>query len=355
MIINSTAPVSLKLWSSLDDAGLQQRWREFMCRCGRHEIHSGPDWLAALCEGLRHEPYVIEATEDQRVVGLLPLSLVKSMLFGRFLVSLPYVNWAGVIAEDEQVAAAMIDRAVELADELDVRYLELRHETRHEHPALTHELVTKAHMRLPLASSPEPVFKQLKSVVRTQIRKGEKQQLTVHWGRLDLLDEFYAVFAQNMRDLGTPVYSRRLFESILTHCPDETELCVVRLGSRAIAGSLAVHGGDITEVPSASSLRRYRSTAANSLMYWHAIERAIERGQSVFDFGRSTIDGGTYVFKKKWGAQPEPAVWQYYVRKGNVADMRPDGGKYNRMINIWRRLPVSLTRLIGPAVVRGIP
>ncbi|MBN2474417.1 MAG: FemAB family PEP-CTERM system-associated protein [Pirellulales bacterium] len=335
--------------------GQEHVWREYTARAGISGVHCDPRWVLALRDGLRLEACWVVAKQDERVVGLLPLTLVKSLLFGRFLVSLPYVNWAGVIAEEEPVARALIDRAVELADQWDVRYLELRHETEYEHPALTQKLTEKVHMRLPLESSEESVWKQLKQVVRTQIRKGEKGGLAIDWGRHELLRDFYRVFAHNMRDLGTPVYSRRLFSSILDQFPGDAELCVVRLEGRPIAAAVAIHSHGITEVPSASALRAYRATAANSLMYWRLVQRAIERGQSVFDFGRSTLGGNTYTFKKKWGARPEPAVWQYYVRKGDVGDMRPDNKKYDRMIRIWQRLPVCLTRVVGPAIVRGIP
>ena len=350
-----TTPLCIEVRTAVDETCDRPAWDDLVSRAGTRALHCGSGWLAAVCDGFGHEPHVLVATQGDRMVGILPLAFVKSLLFGRFLVSVPYVNSGGVIAEDPDVAAALIDRAVELADELDVRYLELRHDVKHEHPALTHELTSKAQMRMPLPSSKEDAWKQVRSVVRTQVRKSEKQGLTVQWGKEDLLSDFYTVFSRNMRDLGTPVFSRRLFRSIFTHLPEDAELCVLHLDKRPIAGALAVHVNGVTEVPSASVLRAYRSTAANSLMYWRAIERAIERGQSVFDFGRSTIDGSTYAFKKKWGAQPEPAVWQYYLRKGDVADMRPESGKYNRRVKIWQRLPVPLTRLIGPPIIRGIP
>ena len=349
------AKADVQLWTSSDLKAQGSLWQQFGESQGLPAIHSGPRWLVALAEGLDHEAYVIDARLDGNVVGVLPLVFMKSLLFGRFLVSLPYLNWSGAIAEDEAVARALIDRAVELADELDVRYLELRHLSERSHPALTQKLTSKVQMHLPLSSSAETVWKQLKSVVRTQIRKGQKQGFSVVWGGKELLDGFYHVFAHNMRDLGTPVFGRRLFERILTQFPEQAELCVVEFEAAPVAGALAVHGQGITEVPSAAVLREFRPTAANSWMYWQLVERAVEREQALFDFGRSTIDSGTYVFKKKWGAVPEPTAWQYYVRKGNAVDMRPDGGKYDRAIKIWQRLPVGVTRLIGPTIVRGIP
>jgi FemAB-related protein (PEP-CTERM system-associated) len=312
-------------------------------------------WLSALHDGLQHQPYLLLAREGEQVVGQLPLALVKSLLFGTYLVSLPYLNWAGPVAERDDVARALIDCAVALADELDADHLELRNQHEFTHPALAERLDSKANMRLRLSADAEAVWNQLRSVVRTQVRKGQTQGFEIHWGGLDLLDDFYGVFAQNMRDLGTPVYGTSLFHSILEHLPDAAELCVVRQSGQPVAAALAVHGKGVTEVPSASVERRFRSTAANSFMYWELIRRAIARGQSVFDFGRSTIDSGTYSFKKKWGAVAEPAVWQYYRRRGAVSDIRPDGGKYDRLIALWKHIPVPITKLIGPWIVRGIP
>ena len=350
-----TATTDVRLWSSAVPPQRQRLWREYTDAAGSHGFHSDPRWLAVLRDGLRHRPYAIEATRDGRVAGVLPLALVKSLLFGRFLVSLPYVNSAGVVADDDRVAVALIDRAVELADELDVRHLEFRHERKHEHAALTGELTGKVHMRLTLPSTPDELWKRFKPKVRNQVRKGEKQGLTVEFGTDGLLEDFYAVFSRNMRDLGTPVFGRRLFRSMLAEFPDRAEFCVVRTDKLPIAAGLLVHGNGITEVPSASSLRKYNPTNANMLMYWHLLVRTIERGQEVFDFGRSSVDSNTFRFKQQWGAEPVPATWQYYVRKGNFEDMRRESGKFTSLSSLWCRMPLGLSRLIGPIIVRGIP
>jgi FemAB-related protein (PEP-CTERM system-associated) len=324
-------------------------------RGGQAPLSRHPAWLKVLEQGLRHVPYCLEVTEDGKTRGFLALAYVRSLLFGRFLVSLPYLNYGGVLADDDFVARLLIDQAVKLAEQLKVRYLELRHERPIEHPALSARLSTKVHMRLALPATPGQLWDSLASKVRNHVRKGEKSGLSVAWGAEDLLREFYAVFSQNMRDLGTPVYGRALFASTLRHFPQRAELCVVRAGSEPAAAALLLHGWGTTEVPSSSSLRRYNPTSANTLMYWHLLERAVQRGQKVFDFGRSTRESNTYRFKKQLGASPEPAEWQYFVREGAVGDMRPENPRYQRFISIWQRLPVRLTRLIGPAIVRGIP
>jgi FemAB-related protein (PEP-CTERM system-associated) len=327
----------------------------FQTSSGNLPLSRDPRWLPILHKALGHEPYLIEAINEQGVAGRLPLAFMRSTLFGRFLVSLPYLNTAGVVADDPAVASALIDRAVRLADELDVRYLELRHETASHHRALNGQRTDKVHLRLTLPATVDELWDGLKSKVRNQVRKGLRQDFTVHWGGHELLSDFYSVYSHNMRDLGTPAYGRELFEGVLTAFGNAAEICCVRADGRVAAVALLLHGRGTSEVPSAASLRRYASANANMLMYWKLLERTVERGQQVFDFGRSTQDSNTYRFKLQWGARPDPAVWQYYVRRGSLDDVRPEHGKYRQAIRIWKRLPVRLTQWIGPRLVRGIP
>lgn len=332
------------------------RLESYVVRGGTVPLSRHPAWPLILRRGLGHRPYVLEAVDQEsRCRGWLPLSYVRSVLFGRFLVSLPYLNYGGILADDATVAHQLIDRAVELAGSLDVKYLELRHVRPIEHRELPDSTRGKVHMRLALPSSSDGLWKGLDPKVRNQVRKGQKNELAVSWGGLDQLDAFYDVFSRNMRDLGTPVFSRHLFAAVLEQFPGRSELCIVRIAGRPIAGALLLHGWGVTEVPSASSLREFNATCANVLMYWALLTRAIERGQVTFDFGRSSPDSGPYRFKQQWGARPEPAEWQFHVRRGAPGELRPDNLRYGRMIRIWQQLPVGLTRIIGPPIVRGIP
>jgi FemAB-related protein (PEP-CTERM system-associated) len=332
------------------------RWRRYAAtKAPRRPLSLDPGWLTVLARGLRHTPYVLEARSGDATCGLLPLAYVRSLLFGRYLVGLPYLNYGGVLADDEAISAQLIERAISLADELNVRHLELRHEELHAHPALAHARTDKVNVRLELPDSSTKLWSKLSAKVRNQVRKAQKNDLTVAWGGRELLRDFYSVFASNMRDLGTPVYGKRLFRAILAEFPERSEFCIVRAGRKPIAAGLLLHGWGITEVPSASSLRRYNATCANMLLYWHLLERAVERGQQVFDFGRSSRDGATHRFKKQWGGQAVDANWQYYVRSGCPQDARRDNPRFSLFIRLWQRLPVFLTRLIGPPIVRGIP
>ena len=314
-----------------------------------------PEWLNVLREGLQQEVFALEVRMHDETCGFLPLAFIDTMLFGRFLVSLPYLSSNGVIADAPDVQSLLVGRALELADELDVNHLELRHERPVEHPALDGELSSKVHMRMELPDTPEALWKGFDAKVRNQIRKGEKNGFRIEWGGEELLEPFYTVLSRNMRDLGTPVYGRGLFSAILNTFPDDAEIAVVWDGETPVASALLLHGSGWTEVPTASSLREYNSSCANMMLYRHLLDRAIARGQEIFDFGRSTTDGPTFKFKRQWGAEPAPATWQYALRNGELDSMRPDNPRYGQMIRFWRKLPVRLTRVLGPSIVRGIP
>jgi len=321
----------------------------------RLALQNAGRWLRVLQAALGHRPYLITARRRGAICGFLPLAFVKSALFGRFLVSLPYVNSAGVVANEQSVADLLVNEAVNLARQLNVRYLELRQESELSHPSLADKNDSKVLMRLKLPATNDALWDSFKSKLRSQIKSGQKHEFATRWGGQELLADFYNVFSQNMRDLGTPVYSPRLFSEILREFAGEAELCVLYKGDAAVAGALLVHGAGMSEVPSASSLRAYNASNPNMVMYWNLLCRAIERGQTTFDFGRSTLDSGTFKFKSQWGAQPSPSIWQYHLRHGSAADMRPTNSKFSLAIKVWQKLPVSVTRLIGPMIVRGIP
>ncbi|MBN01908.1 MAG: GNAT family N-acetyltransferase [Planctomycetaceae bacterium] len=356
-MVSGREPSSMKI-ATIFGSGTshqQESWRDFSTSRGIPAVHCDPRWLPVFQRGLKHDVYMVEARNElDQVIGILPLAFVKSVLFGKFLVSLPYLNWAGVLADDPNTVNSLVTRAIELARELDVRHLELRSEDPVELPELVKPGVQKSQLRLPISGGEEEIWKQLRSVVRTQVRKGEKNKLSIEFGRHDLIKAFYKVFSRNMRDLGTPVYPRLFFEEIIEGFP-EAEFCVVRKDATPVASALAIHFSALTEIPSASCLKEYRSTAANSWMYWKLIQRATEHGTPVFDFGRSTIGGSTYKFKVKWGATPTHAAWQYFSPSEKMQELRPENPKYQLAIRMWRKLPLCVANSFGPSIVRGIP
>lgn len=331
-------------------------WNAYLAKWGYDGFHLRREWSDIFSKALRHRPYFLSADRNGSLVGVLPLMHISGPIFGSFLVSQPYLNTGGVLADSNVAAEMLVDQAVTLANRLNVKHLELRHERRIEHPSLNSTNSDKVHMRLELPSSVEGLWNRLKSKLRSQVRRPLNDgSLNVTFGHLNQLDQFYEVFCENMRDLGTPPFSRKLFQQMLTEFGDAAEICTVTSESRAIASGFLLHGPDVTFIPSASSLKDYNRTGCNMLMYWNCLKRAVERGQKAFDFGRSSVDSGTFRFKEQWGAEPYPAFWQYTLRRGEVGDVRPSSGRFDRVIAVWKKLPVWLTKLVGPEIVRGIP
>jgi serine/alanine adding enzyme len=310
--------------------------------------------LAEAQEGEGGRPAGGEAeVSSANIVGVLPLVSFKSRLFGKFLVSLPFVNYGGVLADDDEAARTLVDAARSEAQRRGASSVELRH-TRRMFP----DLPVKQHkvaMTLALPGDAETAWKGFDNKVRNQIRKAEKSNLEAVTGGTELAGEFYSVFARNMRDLGTPVYSRCLFEEVLGSIPDSRAYSM-RLNGLPVAAGITIGYRGSVENPWASSLREHRSLNPNMLLYWTMLRDAIARGFRVFDFGRSTPNEGTYQFKSQWGAQGSPFFWEYIV-KADVAlpDHSPKNARFEAAVAIWQRLPLAVTALLGPRIVRNIP
>ena len=211
-------------------------------------------------------------------------------------------------------------------------------------------------MRLRLEASGDLQWQALDRKLRNQVRKAEQHRLAVEVGGAEQLPHFHEVFARNMRDLGYAGLWMKFFEEVLTTFPDSTRVFVVTLDGRAVSASIVHWHRDIIEVPWASSIRDFNSTCANVLMYWHMLRFAVERGFRTFDFGRSTPGEGTFHFKRQWGAEPEPLVWEYWTADDRPApNLSPTNPKFALAIKAWRQLPVRVATTLGPFIVRHIP
>jgi FemAB-related protein (PEP-CTERM system-associated) len=330
-------------------------WDAFVDRHPDATVYHLSAWTDLIEDVFRHraERLAIVAP-DGAVVGVLPVVFFQTPLFGRFATSMPFVNYGGVAADSPAAAAMLLAAAVAGAQARRASYLELRHARRvfTANPFQAHKVA----MVLPLQPDSEAQFNGLDRKLRNQIRKAEKSGFAVRIGGVELLDDFHAVLSENMRDLGSPVHGRRLFERILTAFPGRSRLFCVSLGDVPVAASLVLWHRDRLEVPWASALRRYNALCPNLLLYWEMLKFGIGRGFGSFDFGRSTPNGGTFHFKKQWGAQPQQLFWEYWLADGAaLPDRSPSNPKFSAAIALWQRLPVFATQALGPLLVRNIP
>jgi serine/alanine adding enzyme len=310
-------------------------------------------WRAVFRQAFGHDSEYLVARREGTIVGILPLVLFKSRLFGRSVVSLPMLNYGGLLIDSADVAAPLVARAGEIARAFHASHVELRHQVR-----LT-DLPAKQHrvsVRMPLPERSETLWERLDRKVRNQVRKAQKSGLIVTWGGTEIVDDFYKVFSENMRDLGTPVYSKQLFSSVLTQFPERARICVVSHNGRPVAGGFTLRLNRTTLVPWASSLKAYRQMCPNMLLYWSMIEQAINQGVEVFDFGRSLPDGGTVLFKTQWGGIPKPQFWEYLlISASEIPNQGSTNTRFNMAIEMWKRLPLPIANATGPFIVRNIP
>lgn len=336
-----------------EDLGAQP-WDAYVASRPDASAYHVAAWPQLIGRAFGHEVRLLAAVQDGDITGVLPLVVMRSRLFGTHAVSIPFLNAGGVLANHQAAAAALLESATEVARDSRARYLELRHTTRH-FPGLG-ERRHRVAMTLALKESAEAQWTAIDRKVRNQVRKAEKSNLQAQVGGAELVPSFYEVFAHNMRDLGTPVFGRRLFEEVLETFPDTSRIVCVYRGEQPIAAGLVHWRGAWMEVPWASALREFNITSANIFLYWHMIQLAIANGCRQFEFGRCAPGEGTYQFKKQWGAEPSPLVWEYWTAGGEVQfDLTPQSGKYGRASAMWRRLPVPVATALGPRIVRGIP
>jgi FemAB-related protein (PEP-CTERM system-associated) len=332
----------------------ESRWDQFVRSRPESSGYHLWRWRRVFERAFGHDTVYLAALQGDDVVGVLPLVVFDGWLFGRFAVSLPFVNYGGVLAADDRVARALVEHAAAISDERRLAHVELRHTTRRfdDLPVKQH----KVGMILKLAADPDAAWNAIDRKARNQVRKAEKSGLSATIGGAELLGDFYRVFARNMRDLGTPVYSRQFFEEVLSQCADCTRVIAVFSGQTAVAAAITHEHRDIVEVPWASSLQSFRTLSPNNLLYWTIMRDAVLRNRRLLDFGRSTPNEGTFKFKAQWGAEPQPLHWEYRLVKGDaVPDQSPKNPKFQKAIAVWKHLPVSLTKILGPRIVRSIP
>ena len=305
-----------------------------------------------------HTYYFAAFNKLGNICGVLPAVELKSRLFGHFIVSLPYFTYGAALADSDAIAdvlyQALFDAAkTSGAEHVELRATMLQSSLQQDMPAK----LSKVSMVRSLPNSAEQLWDDVGTKVRAQIKKAQRFELTIKFGQLELLDDYYHVFAENMRDLGTPVYSKMFFKELITSSlKDSFEIGVVYFEGKPVSTCFLMSHKGMMEIPWASALNSVNHMNVNMYMYWEILQRAIEKGNKFFDFGRSSKDAGTYRFKKQWGAEPQQLYWYYWLPNGGeMPELNPNNPKYKLLIAIWQRLPVWFTKLIGPPVVKYLP
>ena len=333
--------------------GEEDLWSAFVSGNEKSLLGHRIEWRRILRDCLGHEPRYLVAEGEGGIKGVLPLVLVRGIIGGRSLVSLPWLDAAGPLADNDETAAMLNRRAVELGREDGCSYVEIRDLERREAPAPVRS--EKVIMVLPL-EDPDTMWKAFSAKVRNQIRKAERGGLTGESGGEECVSEFYAVFSRNMRDIGVPVWPERFFREMVRRFGERAKVLIVRRDEETIGGAILLRYGEWAVVPSASSLRSHFSLCPNHMLYWTALQLSWESGARRFDFGRSTPGSGTHRFKKQWGSSERPCFWHYGLLKTDEPPVRNTASPRLKLaVEVWKRLPLPVANRLGPMIVRRIP
>jgi FemAB-related protein (PEP-CTERM system-associated) len=328
-------------------------WDAYVSTCPTAGIYHRAGWAGVVQRAYGHVPVYLWARNGAGAVGgVLPLVLFRGALGGRSLISLPFLDEGGLCADDERTRDALWSAAEDVARRERATSIELRQREPTGLPLAPQG--SKVSVMLDLARDPEAMWKRLDAKVRNQVRKATSSGLTSSWCGREGLDEFYAVFARNMRDLGSPVHGQRFFAAILEEFAGTARLLIVRDGARAVAGGVVMVFRDTVLVPWASSLREWRSRCPSNLLYWEVIRTACDKGLRWLDFGRSSPGSGTYRFKMQWGGREQRLHWEGIAARERRSMVDADDPRYRWLIQAWQRLPVPVTRLIGPVLRKRV-
>jgi serine/alanine adding enzyme len=330
----------------------REGWDQFVAGHAECTNYHRWQWKHVFQEVFDWPAIYLLAEEGGVVRGILPLIWQKCMLRS-YLSSMPHLKGGGIVADDPETEKLLLGAAVHAARQSNATYVELRHLTERDLPLVPRQDKVGAVLRIEPSSDAR--LSRLEKKTRNLVKKSLTFGMTSEFGRAELLAEFYEVYRLHMHDLGSPSYSFQFFAEILSRFPDENRICVVRLGQDTVAAAFLLGFRETLEVAWASSYRKFNSLKPNMFLYWNVLTFAAEQGYGFLDFGRSSRGSGTYDFKLQWGAVPSSLNWGYWLNAGASVPSTRSAPGMQVASRMWQRLPVAVTNVLGPKLVRHIP
>jgi len=313
-------------------------------------------WREVIERAFNHRTYYLVAEQDGAVVGVLPLAQVKTRLFGHTLISSPFCVYGGPLAVNQEAFAALADHAAGLrarlgAAAVEMRFLEAPAEGWLE-PAWQERPALYVTFRRAISADDEANLKSIPRKQRAVVRKAIDRRLTATEGRA--VDGLHAIYAQSVRNLGTPVFGRRYFRLLAEAFGPAMDVVTVCDDGTPVASVMNFYFRDEVIPYYGGGTAAARACGGNDFMYWEVMRRGAARGCRLFDFGRSKAGTGAFAFKKNFGFPPTPLHYRVQVAPGEkIPEVNPANPKYRLMIAAWKRLPLPVANLLGPSLVRG--
>jgi FemAB-related protein (PEP-CTERM system-associated) len=310
-------------------------------------------WRTTVQAVLGRRPICLVARRGQKVTGIFPMSVVRSRLFGDCLVSLPLAVYGGICADDRESYFGLLDAGKDLATKLGVKYLEIRNRLE-PYPAELPGRDLYVTFTQPLSPGPDKLFESLPRDTRYMVRKSLKAGL--EWTEDLTPEEFYDIYAHSVHRLGTPVFPRQLFSCLQAEFPRQSRVFGVRKGKKAIAGVFCLYFRKNVLPYYGGALAEFNKDAPNNFMYWNLIAQSCREGLEEFDFGRSKRGTGSFQFKSAWAMNVSELPYRYHlVRTREVPHLSPVDQKFRLAVGLWKKLPFSWTKILGPRLIRWIP
>lgn len=329
-------------------------WDEYVSRHAQGSFYHLFGWKKVNESCFGHETFYLAAIDEGRICGVFPLVYVRSRLFGKILCSMPFVNYGGPCSDDEEIERLLLDEAKQMVARQAADYLEIRSTRK-----LDGDLKTSEHkisVTVALNPNPDVIWDAFKTGHRKHIRQAYKRNLSVRIGGAELLDSFYEILGESWKHLGTPLYQKHYFDTILRTFTDRTRIFLVDYEGAPIAAALNGYFGDFVEGMWLGTRPPYRQIEPSYVLYWEMIRDGCVRGYRQFHLGRSTVDSGGETFKRKWNAYATQLYWQYVLPKDRpMPQLNVTNPKYKLAMSTWRLLPNAITHRVGPWVARAIP
>lgn len=343
----SVSEVSWELKSLGKDDPCSTRWDTFVGQCERGTFFHLSGWKRVIEKVYGHRCHYLYAQQGDQILGVLPLVEQKSVLFGHALMSTPFCVYGGVASDSEEVMTYLEDKAIELAHELGVDYLEMRYPFARNNPKLTEKCAHSA-FGWALAEDDEAILAGVKKKQRAVIRHSLKNDLT--WRVDDDVQTAYDVYAESVRNLGTPVFPKAYFAVLKEEFGEACDVLTVEKDGNAVSSVLNFYYKQHVLPFYGGGLFSARALKSNDFMYYQLMCHAKrQRGCSYFDFGRSKDDSGAFKYKRTWGMEPQPLHYQFHLVKAQaLPNLSPNNPKYQIFIKMWQKLPVFVSRMIGP-------
>ena len=330
-------------------------WDRFVARHPDGSFFHRSAWSDVLSRAFKHTELFAYAERDGEMTGVLPLVHVKTALFGNTLISSPFCVYGGPLSDDAESAAALNEYALGELKKTGATALEYRF--REEPVGLPGDWAAKDDLyvtfRKPIVSDEAVNMKGIPRKQRAMVRKGVENGLASEANRD--VDGLHHIYSQSVKNLGTPVFSRRYFRMLRDVFGDEMDVVTIQDRGQPIAAVMNFYYKNEVLPYYGGGTAAARSVAGNDFMYWEVMRRAADRGCTSFDFGRSKVGTGAYSFKKNWGFAPRPLYHRFHLKPGaQIPDHNPLNPKYRMFIAGWKRLPLPIANLLGPMIVRGV-